>query len=81
VSLLWWPHHAFLTDLPGDPVEIDAFHRAHAVVELPVRDANEGWGVAHMRFAANGAWLACELLATTSCARPLSSAGWWAPKS
>jgi hypothetical protein len=65
---LWpeWRHHAFLTDLSGDPVELDAFHRAHAVVELAIRDAKEGSGIVHMpsgRFAANGAWLACALLA------------------
>ena len=65
---LWpdWRHHAFLTDLDGDAVAVDAFHRAHAVVELTIRDAKEGSGLAHMpsgRFAANGAWLACATLA------------------
>ncbi len=65
---LWpeWRHHAFLTDLTGDATATDAFHRAHAVVELAIRDAKEGSGLAHMpsgRFAANGAWLACAVLA------------------
>lgn len=65
---LWpdWRHHAFLTDLAGDPVDIDAFHRAHAVVELAIRDAKEGSGLSHMPsgvFPANAAWLACALLA------------------
>jgi hypothetical protein len=65
---LWpdWRHHAFLTDLAGDAVEVDAFHRAHAVCELGIRDAKEGAGLIHMpsgNFAANGAWLACVVLA------------------
>jgi hypothetical protein len=65
---LWpdWRHHAFLTDLPGDAVDVDAFHRAHAVVELAIRDAKEGSGLVHMpsgNFSANGAWLGCVVLA------------------
>jgi hypothetical protein len=65
---LWpdWRHHAFLTDLDGDAVDVDAFHRGHAVVELAIRDAKEGAGIEHLpsgRFFANGAWLACALLA------------------
>ena len=65
---LWpdWRHHAFLTDLEGSAVEIDVFHRAHATVELAIRDAKEGSGLEHMPsgvFAANGAWLACMVLA------------------
>lgn len=65
---LWpdWRHHAFLTDLSGDAAEIDAFHRQHAVVELAIRDLKEGAGMDHLpsgRFAANGAWLACAVLA------------------
>ena len=65
---LWpdWRHHAFLTDLGGPAVDVDAFHRGHAVVELAIRDAKEGAGMIHMpsgSFAANGAWLACALLA------------------
>ena len=37
---LWphWRHHAFLTDLDGDVVTVDAFHRRHVVVELTIRD-------------------------------------------
>ena len=37
---LWpdWRHHAFLTDLDGNAVEVDRFHRHHAVVELAIRD-------------------------------------------
>lgn len=65
---LWpdWRHFAFLTDLTGDAVMIDAFHREHAVVELAIRDLKEGAGLEHIpsgHFFANGAWLQCALLA------------------
>lgn len=65
---LWpdWRHHGFLTDLDGDAVDIDAFHRHHAVVELAIRDLKEGAGLEHVpsgRFHANCAWLACAVLA------------------
>ncbi|HSH62376.1 MAG TPA: IS1380 family transposase [Acidimicrobiales bacterium] len=38
---LWphWRHFGFLTDLDGDAVALDAFHRHHAVVELAIRDS------------------------------------------
>lgn len=65
---LWpdWRHHAFLTDLDGHTVDIDAFHRHHAVVELAIRDLKAGAGLEHVpsgQFFANGAWLACAVLA------------------
>jgi Transposase DDE domain group 1 len=65
---LWpnWRHFAFLTDLTGDTVTLDAFHRAHAVVELAIRDLKEGAGLEHVpsgNFSANGAWLCCAVLA------------------
>ena len=43
---LWpdWRHHAFITDLDGDAVAVDADHRAHAVVELAIRDLKAGAG-------------------------------------
>ena len=61
-----WDHHAFITSLEGDEVTIDAYHRRHANVELAIRDLKEGAGLEHCpsgRFAANGAWLACAVLA------------------
>jgi hypothetical protein len=61
-----WRHHAFLTDLAADTVTVDAFHRHHAVVELAIRDLKENAGLEHIpsgSFAANGAWLACAVLA------------------
>ena len=65
---LWpdWRHHAFLTDLTGPAVEIDKFHRQHAVVELAIRDLKEGAGLEHIpsgNFHANSAWLQCAVLA------------------
>ena len=65
---LWphWRHHAFLTDLTGDAVTVDAFHRRHAVVELAIRDLKEGAGLDHIpsgNFHANSAWLQCAVLA------------------
>ncbi len=46
--------------------EIDAFHRAHATVELAIKDLKEGAGMAHVpsgHFNANAAWLVCAALA------------------
>ena len=65
---LWpdWRHFAFLTDLAGDTVTLDAFHRQHAVVELAIRDLKEGAGMDHVpsgNFSANSAWLQCAVLA------------------
>jgi Transposase DDE domain group 1 len=65
---LWpdWRHFAFLTDLDSDAVTVDAFHRAHAVVELDIRDLKEGAGLEHVpsgNFHANSAWLQCAVLA------------------
>ena len=65
---LWpdWRHHAFLTDLDGDAVEVDKFHRHHGVVELAIRDLKEGAGLEHIpsgNFHANSAWLQSAVLA------------------
>ena len=65
---LWpdWRHHAFVTNLELDAVEADRFHRAHATVELAIRDLKEGAGLEHCpsgRFFANAAWLGCAVLA------------------
>jgi hypothetical protein len=37
---LWpnWRHHAFVTNLDTDTIEIDQYHRDHARVELAIRD-------------------------------------------
>jgi Transposase DDE domain group 1 len=65
---LWpdWRHFGFLTDLDGTTVEIDKFHRQHAVVELAIRDLKSGAGLEHVpsgNFHANSAWLQCAVLA------------------
>ena len=47
-------------------IEVDAFHRDHATVELAIRDLKEGAGLEHCpsgHFFANAAWLACAVLA------------------
>jgi hypothetical protein len=61
-----WRHHAFVTDRAGDAVALDADHRAHAVVELDIRDWKEGSGAKHSpsgRFFANAAWAVLAALA------------------
>jgi hypothetical protein len=66
---LWpdWRHFGFLTDLTDpDPVTLDRFHRAHASIELAIRDVKEGAGLEHVpsgNFSANSAWLCCAVLA------------------
>jgi hypothetical protein len=65
---LWpqWRHFAFVTDLGGKAVDVDEFHRAHATVELAIRDLKEGAGLEHVpsgQFFANAAWLVCAALA------------------
>lgn len=59
---------AFLTDLDGTVVEVDKFHRRHAVVELAIRDLKEGAGLEHVpsgNFHANSVWLQCAVSRTT----------------
>ena len=64
---LWpdWRYHAFATNSELFPVEADRFHRAHARVELAIRDIKGHGGLAHCpsgSFSANAAWLACATL-------------------
>ncbi|MCU4187391.1 IS1380 family transposase [Acidiferrimicrobium sp. IK] len=61
-----WRHHSFLTNLAAGTVAVDRFHRHHTVVELAIRDLKDNAGLDHVPsgvFAANGAWLACAVLA------------------
>ena len=66
---LWpdWRYHSFVTDRDDlDTKAADAYHRNHATVELAIRDLKEGSGLSRCpsgRFFANGAWLACSVLA------------------
>ncbi|MGH7639300.1 MAG: IS1380 family transposase [Candidatus Dormibacteria bacterium] len=59
-------YHPLVTDREGSTVELEADHRAHALVETVIRDLKEGSGLCHLpsgRFAANAAWLAFAALA------------------
>jgi len=59
-----WRHFGFVTDLGGDPIDLDAFHRNHATVELAIKDLKEGSGLSHVpsgHFGANCAWLLCAI--------------------
>lgn len=59
-------YHPFITNMHGDVVELDEFHRRHAEVENVIKDLKHGMGLNHFpsgRWAANGAWLACNVLA------------------
>ena len=65
---LWpdWRHHAFNANTEHDTAAADEFHRAHAVVELAIRDLKEGTGLEHVpsgHYGANCAPLACAVLA------------------
>ena len=65
---LWpnWRHHCLVTDRDDlDTEAADAYHRAHARVELAIKDLKDN-GLAHCpsgRFAANAAHLGCAALA------------------
>ena len=65
-----WRHHAFLTDLTGDVVDIDRFYREHATVELAIKDLKAGAGLEHLpsgMFSANSAWFQIAILAHNVC--------------
>ena len=60
-----WDYHAFVTDRPGELVDVEADHRRHAVVEQTIAELKSA-GLAHLpsgRFPANAAWLALATLA------------------
>ena len=70
-------YHAILTDRDGSMLAIEADHRAHAVVELAIRDLKAG-GLAHVPsgvFTANAAWLALAVLAHNLGRWSLAAAG------
>ena len=63
---LHWQHHAFETNRAGTTAALDEDHRAHAVIELAIRDLKDGAGWNHCpsgRFNANAAWLLAGALA------------------
>jgi hypothetical protein len=61
-----YEYHPFITDQDGDVVALDRFHRAHAEVELAIRDLKYGLGLNHLptkSFAGNHAWLVLQTIA------------------
>lgn len=64
--LTLYDDRAFITDRPGDTLALEADHRRHAEVENAIRNLKYGMGLNHLpsgRFAANGAWLAVQVIA------------------
>jgi hypothetical protein len=58
--------HAFITDRDGETLMLEADHRRHAEIENAIRDLKYGVSLNHLpsgKFAANGAWLAVQLMA------------------
>jgi hypothetical protein len=61
-----YEYHAFITDRPGETLELEADHRRHAEIENAIRDLKCGMGLNHLpsgRFGANAAWLAVQVIA------------------
>ncbi len=61
-----YDYHPFITDREGSTLELEADHRRHAEIENAIRDLKHGVGLNHLpsgRFAANGAWLAVQVIA------------------
>ncbi|MDP1890400.1 MAG: IS1380 family transposase [Gemmatimonadaceae bacterium] len=61
-----YDYHAFITDRAGEMLVLEADHRRHAEIENAIRDLKYGMGLNHLpsgRFAANGAWLAVQVMA------------------
>ncbi len=61
-----YDYHPFITDRQGEMLELEADHRRHAEIENAIRDLKYGVGLNHLpsgRFAANGAWLAVQVMA------------------
>jgi hypothetical protein len=61
-----YDYHAFITDRTGEMLVLEADHRRHAEIENAIRDLKHGMGLNHLpsgRFAANGAWLAVQVMA------------------
>ena len=61
-----YSYHGFITGRDGDTLELEADHRRHAETWNAIRDLKYGVGLNHLpsgRFAANGAWLAVQVMA------------------
>ena len=65
-AFVLYDHHAFITDRDGATLELEPDHRRHAEIENAIRDLKYGMALNHLpsgRFAANGAWLAVQVIA------------------
>ena len=61
-----YSYHGCITDREGETLVLEADHRRHAEIENAIRDLKYGVGLNHLpsgRFAANGAWLAVQVMA------------------
>ena len=61
-----YSYHGFITDRDGETPELEADHRRHAEIGNAIRDLKHGVELNHLpsgRFAANGAWLAVQVVA------------------
>ena len=61
-----YSYHGCITDRDGETLEPEADHRRHAEIENAIRDLKYNMGLNHLpsgHFAANGAWLAVQVLA------------------
>ena len=64
--LTLYDYHALITDRDGETLVLEADHRRHAEIENAIRDLKYGVALNHLpsgRFAANGAWLAVQVMA------------------
>ena len=65
-AFVLYDYHAFITDREGETLVLEADHRRHAEIENAIRDLKYGMALNHLpsgRFAANGAWLAVQVIA------------------
>jgi hypothetical protein len=65
-AFVLYDYHPFITDRDGEMLALEADHRRHAEIENAIRDLKYGMGLNHLpsgRFAANGAWLAVQIIA------------------
>ncbi|GAA3455652.1 IS1380-like element ISCgl4 family transposase [Dactylosporangium matsuzakiense] len=61
-----YDYHPFITNRDGPTLELETDHRAHAEVELAIRDLKHGMGLHHLptkSFGGNAAWLALNTIA------------------
>jgi hypothetical protein len=61
-----YDYHPFITDRDGTTLELETDHRAHADVELTIRDLKHGMGLTHLptkSFGGNAAWLTLNTIA------------------